>query len=148
MKKLEHHLAEPVIGSCLVTPKGASTGTMAGAVLGAAGSAAQAAADTAAGLHGRDKSPLASGTAALGMLALTADDVVLLNGRRGMLRPVATGLAAKTPRHQLVDAELGKAKLTAALRLSWADGTHWELDVPRAEIRKARALLDQLAAVA
>ena len=147
MKNIDKHLAEPIIGSCLVTPKGASTGAMTGAVLGAAGSAAKAAADTAADHHGRDRSPLASGTASLGMLALTADDVVLLNGRRGMIKPVATGLAAKAPRAALVGAELGKAKLTAPLRLSWADGTEWELDVPRAETKKARSLLDQLVAV-
>ena len=73
MKKLEQHLSEPVVGSCLVTPKGAAAGAFAGAVLGAGGSAGRAAADTAAAAHGRDKSPMDAGTASLGMLALTAD---------------------------------------------------------------------------
>lgn len=82
MKKLEQHLSEPVMGSCLVTPKG------------------------------------------------------------------ATGPAARPPRTQLRDAEFGSGKLTAPLRLTWADGSRWELDVPRAESRKARTLLDQLAAAA
>ena len=149
MKKLEQHLSEPVVGSCLVTPKGAAAGAFAGAVLGgAAGSAGQAAADTAAAAHGRGKSPMEAGTASLGMLALTADEVVLVNGRRGMLRPVATGLAARAPRTQLREAQLGLGKLTAPLRLTWADGSCWELDVPRAESRKARSLLDQLAPAA
>ena len=78
MKKLEQHLAEPLVGSCLVSP---------------------------------------------------------------------TGVAARAPRRRLLDAEPGRAKLTAPLRLSWADGTRWELDVPRAETRKARSLLDRLASV-
>jgi hypothetical protein len=145
MKKLEHHLSEPVVGSCLVIPKGAAAGAFAGAVLGgAAGAAGRAAADTAASAHGRDKAPIESGTASLGLLALTADEVVLVNGRRGVTRPVATGLAARASRTQLRDAELGSGRLTAPLRLTWADGSCWELDVPRAEGRKARSLLDQL----
>ena len=146
MKNVDKHVAEPLVGSCLVTPKGASTGIMAGAVLGAAGSAAKAAADTASGAHGDGKAPLATGTASLGLLALTAQDVVLVNGRRGMVKPVATGLAGRAPRRDLVGAELGKAKLTAPLRLTWADGSEWLLDVPRAETKRAQALLDQLQA--
>ena len=146
MKNVDNHVAEPLVGSCLVTPKGASTGIMAGAVLGAAGSAAKAAADTAAGAHGTGKAPLESGVASLGLLGLTADDVVLVNGRRGMIKPVATGLAGRAARRDLVGAELGTGKLTAPLRLSWADGSQWLLDVPRAEARRARALLDQLQA--
>jgi hypothetical protein len=46
-----------------------------------------------------------------------------------------------------LDAELGKAKVTASLRLWWADGTQWLLDVPRTETEKARSLLDQLETV-
>ena len=93
MRKLEQHLSEPIIGSCLVTPKGAAAGAFAGALLGAAGSAGRAAADTAVTAHGLGKSPMDAGTASLGMLVLTAHEVVLVNGRRGMLRPVATGPA-------------------------------------------------------
>ena len=148
MKNLEQHLSEPVIGSCLVTAKGAAAGAFAGAVLGATGSAARAAADTVAAAHGRGRSPMDAGAASLGMLALTAEEVVLVNGRRGMLRPVATGLAARAPRTQLREAELGSGTLTASLRLTWADGSRWELDVPRAESRKARSLLDRLAPAA
>jgi hypothetical protein len=144
MKNVDKHLAEPIIGSCLVTPKGAAAGAMAGAVLGAGGSMAKAAADTAASQYGNGKAPLDSGTAAVGMLALTADDVVLLNGRRGMLKPVATGLAGRAPRRELAGVELGKGKLVAPLRLSWTDGTEWQLNVPRAEAKKAQALVEQL----
>jgi len=146
MKNVEKHLAEPIVGSCLVTPKGAAAGAMAGAMLGAGGSMAKAAADTAASRHGAGKAPIDSGTASVAMLALTADDVVLLNGRRGMLKPVATGLAGRAPRRELAAVELGKGTLVAPLRLSWTDGTEWQLNVPRAEARKARALVDQLTA--
>jgi hypothetical protein len=146
MKNVEKHLAEPIVSSCLVTPKGAAAGAMAGAVLGAGGSIAKAAADTAAGQFGNGKAPIDSDTASVAMLALTADDVVLLNGRRGMLKPVATGLAGRAPRRELAVAELGKGNLVAPLRLAWTDGTEWQLNVPRAEAKKAQALVDQLTA--
>src|SRR5829696_5619605 len=38
LKNVEKHLTEPIVGSCLVTPKGAAAGAMARATLGAAGS--------------------------------------------------------------------------------------------------------------
>jgi len=100
----------------------------------------------AAAKHGDGRAPLETGTASLGMLAATGDDVVLLNGRRGLVKPVATGLAGRAPRRELVRAELGAGKLTAPLRLSWADGSTWELDVPRAELKRARAVVAQVAA--
>ena len=144
MKNVEKHLTEPIVCSCLVIPKGAAYGAMAGAVLGAAGSAAKAAAHTAADLHGNGKAPLESGIASLGLLGLTADEVVLLAGRRGMLKPVATGLAARAPRAELAGVELGKGHLMVPLQLTWADGSHWELDVPRAEARNAQTVVAQL----
>lgn len=145
MKNADKYISEPIVGSCLVMPTSAAKGILAGAVVGAAGSAARAASDTIAGARGKDASPLEPGTASLGLLALTADDVVLLNGRRGMVKPVATGLADHSPRRGVVGAELGKGKLTSPLRLSWADGSTWTLDVPRAETKRARALVEQLA---
>jgi hypothetical protein len=63
-----------------------------------------------------------------------------------MIKPVATGLAGRSPRHGVVGAELGDGKLTAPLRVSWADGSTWEVAVPRAELKRARALVEQLAA--
>jgi hypothetical protein len=146
MKNVDKHVAEPLVGSCLVTPEGASTGIVAGAALGATGSAAKAAADTAAGVHGDGQGAARDGDGVARAAALTAEDVVLVNGRRGMVKPVATGLAGRAPRRDLVGAELGKAKLTAPLRLTWADGSEWLLDVPRAETKRAQALLDQLQA--
>jgi len=147
MKNADKYISEPIVGSCLVMPTSAGKGILAGAVAGAAaGSAARAASDTIAGARGKDASPLNPGTASLGLLALTADDVVLLDGRRGMLKPVATGLAGHSPRRGVVGAELGKGKMTAPLRLSWADGSTWTLDIPRAETKRARALVEQLAA--
>ncbi|HLM08477.1 MAG TPA: hypothetical protein VK307_02120 [Thermoleophilaceae bacterium] len=145
MKKADQHIAEPIVGSCLVAPKGGAKGVMASAVAGElGGSAARAASDQIASTRHRDASPLEPGTTSIGLLALTADDVVLLNGRRGMVKPVATGLAGRAPRRSLVAAELGKGALTAPLRLSFQDGSSWELAVPRAEGKRARALIDEL----
>ena len=145
MKKADQHIAKPIVGSCLVTPMGGAKGVMVSAVAGElGGSAARAASDQIASTRGTDSSPLEPGTASVGLLALTADEVVLLNGRRGMVKPVATGLAGRAPRCTLVGAELGKGTLTAPLRLSWEDGSIWDVAVPRAEGKRARALLDQL----
>jgi hypothetical protein len=96
---------------------------------------------------GKDAAPLNTGTASLGLLALTEDDIVLVNGRRGMVKPVATGLGGRGSRSALVGVALGEGKLTAPLRFSWADGTAWELGVPRAEQKRARALVEQLGEV-
>ena len=147
MKNADKHITEPVVGSCLVLPRSSAKTVIAGAVAGsAAGSAARAASDTIAARSDQGASPLASGTASVGLLALTADDVVLLDGRRGMVGTVATGLAGRAPRRELVDAEVGSGKLTAPLRLSFEDGSTWELAVPRSDVKKARTLVAQLAA--
>jgi len=36
--------------------------------------------------------------------------------------------------------------MTAPLRLAWADGSTWEIDVPRAEQKRARALVERVSA--
>ena len=144
MKNADKHLPAPIIGSCLVTPRSSAKAQFASAVAGSAGSAARAASDTIAGRVDQSASPLDGGTASLGMLAVTNGEVVLLNGRRGMTRPVATGVAGRAPRGDLVTAEVGSGKLTAPLLLSWSDGSTWELSVPRSDMKKARALVDEL----
>ena len=145
MKGADKHISEPIEAWCLVMPKTSAKAIMARAVAGEIGSDAVATVDTVASRTGMGTSPLEPGTTSVGLLALTADEVVLVNGRRGMLKPVANGLAGRAPRTALVDVELGKGKLTAPLRLEWADGSSWEADVPRGEAKRARGLLDRLA---
>jgi hypothetical protein len=144
VKNADKHVSEPIVGSCLVTPRSAVKTQIASAIAGSAGSAARAASDTIASRVDQTASPMDGGTASIGLLALTADEVVLLNGRRGMTRPVATGVAGRGSRHDLVAAEVGSGKLTAPMRLSWADGSTWELSVPRSDMKKARSLVVQL----
>jgi hypothetical protein len=146
VKNAEKHLSQPIVGSCLVTPRSSAKAQFASAIAGSAGAVARATSDTIADYADRGASPMDSGTASIGMLALTEGEVVLLNGRRGMTRPVATGVAGRGPRQDVVVAEIGSGKLTAPLRLSWADGSTWELSVPRSDMKKARALVEQLAA--
>lgn len=147
MKNSDKYISAPIEGSCLVMPRSAAKGIFAGAIAGEAlGSAARAASDTVAASRDKQASPLQTGTASLGMLALTADEVVLLDGRRGMIKPVATGLAGRAARDGIVAAELGSGKMTAPLRLAWADGSTWEVDVPRAEQKRARALVERVSA--
>lgn len=145
MKNISKHISEPVVGSCLVMQKGSAKALMTGAVAGAAGSAARAATDTVANNRASGASPLQGGPAALGVLAITDDEVVLLSGRRGMIRAKATGVAGRLPRRGLVDAELGRARLQAPLRLTWDDGSSWELAVPRKFVKQARGIVEQLA---
>jgi hypothetical protein len=148
VKNAERYVPEPIVRSCLVMPKGGAKGIFAGAVAEKAGSAARATSDMIAARQGTEAAPLEPGAASLGLLALTTDEIVLVNGRRGMLKPVATGLGGRKPRHALAGVELGNGKLTAPLRLSWTDGTTWEVDVPRGEAKRARALVEQLPASA
>jgi hypothetical protein len=143
VKNAEKHIDQPIVGYCLVMPKGAAKGVMRSAVAEEVGSAWRAASDMAAAQHDTP-SPLDAGTTSVGMLAVTDNEVVLLNGRRGMVKPVATGLAGRGPRSAVVDVALGKGKLTAPLRVAWQDGSAWEVDVPRGEAKRARALVEQL----
>lgn len=146
MKNVDRYVEEPLEASVIVMPKGASKAIIArGAAGEIAGSAALAAVDTAAA-HSESGSPLEAGTTSLGILALTAGKVVLLNGRRGMVKPVATGLADRRSRAALAGVELGNGKLTAPLSLRWADGSAWKVDVPRGEAKRARALVERLGA--
>jgi hypothetical protein len=144
MKNAEKYVPEPVLSSCLVMPKNAAKGIFAAAVAQNVSPAMRVTSDMVTEHSGKDGAPLDSGTAALGLLAVTSDEVVLVNGRRGMLKPVATGLGGRGSRRDLVRADLGSGKLVAPLRLAWADGTEWELDVPRGEAKRARALLEEL----
>jgi hypothetical protein len=80
------------------------------------------------------------------MLAVTDDEVVLLTVRRGMIKPSATGVVGRGARADVCGAELGKCRLQAPLRLEWADGSAWELAVPRSDMKKARVLVEQIAA--
>lgn len=122
-------------------PKGATKGIKTGAVVGSiAGSAARAASDQVAAM--RSGAPLAGGSASLGLLALTDDEIVLLDGRRGMVRPVATGLAGSARRSELIEADLGKGKLSSPLRLTFEDGSSWQLEVPPKHVKDARRLLE------
>jgi hypothetical protein len=144
VKNAEKHIDQPIVGYCLVTPKGAAKGIMRSAVAEeVGGSAWRAASDMAAERHDAP-SPLEPGNTSVGMLAVTTDEVVLLNGRRGMVKPVATGLAGRGPRSAIADVALGKGKLTAPLRVAWQDGSAWEVDVPRGEAKRARALIEEL----
>jgi hypothetical protein len=144
MKNIDKHVSKPITESCLVTPKGAAKAIMTGAALGAAvGSAARAANDTIANARTSGISPLERGSASLGLLALTDDEIVLVDGKRGMLGPVATKLAGSAPRGALVAGELGKGKLSSPLRLGFADGSAWELEVPRKYVKNARVLIER-----
>jgi hypothetical protein len=146
MKNLSTHIDDPIVSSCIVAPKGHAKAQFVGAIAGeVAGSVGRGAADTASARSG-SASPLPPGASSLGMLAVTDEEIVLLTVRRGMIKPVATGVAGRVPRESIRGAELGKAKLQAPLRLEWADGSSWELAVPRSDVKKARALVDRLAA--
>jgi hypothetical protein len=143
MKNAEKHINAPIIQSCLVMPKGATKGLMGGAVVGAAGSAVKAALDTATDKRGTAASPLAGGTGTLGLLALTDDEIVLLDGHRGMVRPVADKVVSRVARTRLAAVEIGKGKLSSPIELTWNDGSSWVLEVPRQQVKHARALVEQ-----
>jgi hypothetical protein len=145
VKGLEDLLQAPAEASCVVMPKGAKGAALVGAVAGElGGSLGRAAIDTVAGHRNDGASPLRPGSWSLGALALTRDEVVLVEGKRALIGTKATGVVARAPRAR-VEADLGKGKLTAPLVLRWASGVTWELEVPRAELGRARELSGALA---
>ena len=81
----------------------------------------------------------------LAVIALTADDFLLVNFKNGMVHPVATGVLARFPRAQIAAIELPRAAMMNQLRVEFADGNEWFFDVAKPETRKLRRIIDELA---
>lgn len=144
MKGAQELIGAPAEHGCLVRPKGGATAVFTGNVGGAvAGAVGRATADTIADAGDGGGSGLKAGAWSIGYLALAEGQLVLVQGKPGLVGNKATGVVARIPTASVLRSELGSGTLSAPLSLTTSDGV-WELEVPRAELRKARALLEAL----
>ena len=144
MKNVEQVVGAPVITGSLVTAKGRAKAVMGGAIAGAVGSAARVGAQMAAERSGAGASPLPTNAFSLGYLAVTAEDIVVVEGTQGMLGPKAKSVLVRVPRSCAQAAHWGGGALAKALTIEFTDGVTWELEVPRANVKHAEAVLAEL----
>ena len=115
-------------------------GGIAGAAMGAAGSAAAGAA-AERGLGGA--SPLQKGE--VGYLAVMTDSVLLFAVKSGGFKLKRTdSIIASVPRSATRAARVQKKRLAGILQVTFADGSAWSFDVPRANLKSAQEVVAAL----
>lgn len=68
----------------------------------------------------------------VGYVAVTADEVAIVEGKAGMMKPkVGDKVIARMPRSQIASVELDPKMLTAALKIGFTGGDSWEFEVPK-----------------
>ncbi len=69
---------------------------------------------------------------AVGYVALTEHEIVLIRGKPGALKPkVGTEVVARAPRAAVASAALERGTLKADLRIEFADGGLWAFEIPK-----------------
>jgi len=76
----------------------------------------------------------------LGFLAATADRLLLLNFRHGLLRPKATGLLGQVPRALVASVEIKRSLAMNPIAVVFTDGTVWNFEVDKMNVGKAKRL--------
>lgn len=146
MKGAAELIGAPIEAGSPVTAKGRAKAVMTGAAAGQLlGSVAKAGAEMVQERRGGGASPLPAKSWSLGYLALTADALILLEAKNGLLAPKAIGELARAPRSAVATTELGDGKLQSPLSITFDDGQVWEFEIPRVQVKKTRAILDALA---
>ena len=141
MKNAKEQIGADVEAGCIVTPKSSAAAKMAGAVAGqVAGSIGQVTAEMTTERRGASTSPLPAGAWSHGYLALTQSELVLARAKQGLVGMKCQEVIARTQRDAIQAIELGSGKLTAPLTVTFDDGQTWEVDVPRANLKHARAM--------
>jgi hypothetical protein len=134
-------LGSTEVAGSFVSPKGLTrrlTGVAAGGQFGgvAGGMAAMAA---ASGPY--DGAPQ-FGT--VGYVAVTNDEIAVLRGKMGLLKPKVGDVVERVPRAEVASAELDGGALKAALFIRFANGGEWEFEVPKIHRKTAERVVDAL----
>lgn len=79
-----------------------------------------------------------------GFLALTKDELALVELKSGLVKVKPVGVVARTPRTQVAFAELGSAVSVMPLTITFADGTRWDWEVSRLSRKHAEELVEAL----
>ena len=133
-------LGVDVTHAAVVSPKGQGKRLMtAGAARQAAGLAGMLAHDAVAS---KDRPDAPGGfTGGYIVMALTADSVAFFTMKRGIFRNSLGELLERVSRAEVAGFTFGSGMTTVPLTISLADGTAWELEVPRANKRSAEKLV-------
>jgi hypothetical protein len=134
-------LGAPEVAGSFVSPKGLTkrlTGaTAAGMVGGVVGRAAVT--------HISQKHEGAPSFGTIGYVAVTADEVAIVRGKTGLMKPkVGTDVVARMPRSEVASVELDPGMLKAALKIGFADGGWWEFEVPKIYRKTAEKVVQTL----
>jgi len=79
-------------------------------------------------------------------LALSADELVLVKGKQGLVKLKMTDeVVAKVPRSDVTSIEAGEGKIAAPLTITFSDGGQWDLEVARAHRSAAEQVVAELA---
>jgi len=136
-------LGAPEIAGTLVNPKGLMKKSVARVsgreIAGLVGSvAAGLAADRQKG------APDLPNFGRVGYVAVSATEVALVKTRTGWKMHPTDEVLARASRSELTSAELDEGRMVSHLRFQFANGQLWEFDIPRADKKTARAVVDAL----
>jgi hypothetical protein len=138
-------LGAPQVAGAWVNRRGKAKRTMstvAGAEIGGAVGA------LAAGISGKGSPQPTPETPAFGAVAylgLSADELVLVKGKQGLIGLKMTDeVVARVPRSDVVSVDLGQGKVAFPLTITFGDGGQWELEVARANKGGAEKVVAEL----
>jgi hypothetical protein len=80
-----------------------------------------------------------------GYLALTADEIVLLSTKKGLMSAKPAAVLARVPRAEIAGVTLGDG-MAPGLSLLFDDGQAWSFDITPATKKGAKVLVDVLSA--
>lgn len=122
-------LGAPQLAGTFVSPKGLTKRMTGDAAMRAVGRATTGSA-VAPGSHGAFEGAPAFGN--VGYVAVTADEVAIVRGKTGAMKPkVGSEVISRAPRSSVTSVELDPHMLTASLKIAFADGGSWEFEVPK-----------------
>lgn len=136
-------LGEPVRLVATVSSKGTAKSIMTAGVARQLGGAIGAA--TAGTLANRGSLDTIAGHKGYMVLALSDANLAVFKQKSGLLKPSCGDLLGSLPRDGITAFELGGGTLTSPLKLTLADGTELEFEVPRAHKGKVEKIQQALA---
>jgi len=78
-------------------------------------------------------------------LAVSERDLALVKTKQGVIKlKITDEVIARSPRSEVASAQVGGGKLACPLTICFANGDTWEMDVPRAGKRAAKAVVTAL----
>jgi hypothetical protein len=146
MPDASNALGAPQVAGAWVNRRGKAKRTMstvAGAEIGGAVGAV-----VSAGISGKGSPQPTAETPAFGAVAylgLSADELVLLKGKQGLIGLKMTDeVVARAPRTDVVSADLGQGKVAFPLTITFTGGAQWDLEVARANKGGAEKVVAEL----